>query len=152
MAMQSVICFLAICGLVDESYLTWTAEQVATDKLPASVGRRLSQAELDALRKSEPRLPYSDLTTGVRLDDGSLWIGATRGLLHLMPSEPRWRLFHSRRWLPDDRILELAVTADQGVFVRTPAGGASTSVKPPWNKRSPKLNPTCAVGTSSMAW
>jgi hypothetical protein len=90
--------------------------------LPPSAGKRLTQAELASLSTSTPLLPYRDLTVGVRLADGSLWVGAKGGLLYRAPEAKSWRLFHSRRWLPDDHVLNLSVSHDGSVLVQTPAG------------------------------
>jgi hypothetical protein len=90
--------------------------------LPATAGQRLTADELTALARGKPVTPYAELTAGVRAADGTLWVASPRGLMQLAPHQSRWRLFHTRRWLPDDRVLDLAVAADGSVWVRTPAG------------------------------
>jgi len=100
----------------------WYAETIAAKTLPASEGRRLTAAELTGIRDSKPQIPFRDVTTGIRLADGSLWVGTQNGLCLLGGNQDEWRLFHSRRWLPDNRVLDLAVTSDGIVFVQTPAG------------------------------
>jgi len=90
--------------------------------LPASVGQRLTAGELAVLSKGKPVTPYADLTAGVRAADGTLWVASAHGLMQLAPRQERWRLFHSRRWLPDDRVLDLALAAEGSVWVRTPSG------------------------------
>ena len=89
---------------------------------PASVGTRLGADELKTLADGKPITPYAALTVGVRLEDGSLWVGSDGGLMHLAKGDARWRLFHSRRWLPDDKVRDLAVTAAGEVWVKTPQG------------------------------
>ncbi len=42
--------------------------------------------------------------------------------MRLEPGERRWRLFHSRRWLPADEVQDLAIDANGAVLVATPAG------------------------------
>jgi ligand-binding sensor domain-containing protein len=117
---------MLLCGVVPlavagEPYEAWFAETV-DQALPSSLGSRLSAEELTALVGGEPTLPFSDLAVGVRLADGTLWVGSSRGLMQLVPQGKRWRLFHSRRWLPDDRVLDIAVADDGAVLVKTPAG------------------------------
>src|SRR5205085_2324796 len=72
-------------------------------------------------RESQPVLPYRNLTAGWRLADGSLWVGCKGGLLFLDSSHTAWRVFHSRRWLPDNHVMDLSVTKD-GICVKTSAG------------------------------
>ena len=73
----------ALSGVHDERYLAWAAAPVAEAKLPASIGQRLSAAELAALGQAGPTLPFANLTVGVRAPDGSIWAGSPQGLLYL---------------------------------------------------------------------
>lgn len=107
-----------------EPFPDWRSESLGDRPLPDSIGRRLSAADLTALASGKPVTPFPDLTVAVRLEDGSLWAGSTRGLMHLAPGQDRWRLFHSRRWLPDNWVIDLTVAADGSVWVRTKAGTA----------------------------
>ena len=100
----------------------WVAETIQDKTLPRSEGKRLSAAELTALQGGHLLPPYSTLTVGVQVPDGALWVGSTQGMMLKDPREGRWRVFNSRRWLPDDRVQDLAVTADGAVYVQTPAG------------------------------
>ena len=109
----------ATAGEVFVNLVPQAAEETAW---PASVGTRLGAEELKTLAEGKPITPYAGLTVGVRLEDGSLWVGSDGGLMHLGKGDARWRLFHSRRWLPDDRVLDLAVTAEGEVWVKTPKG------------------------------
>lgn len=121
--MQSLL--LAWCllgGVSDQTYLTWVSEPVKEPALPASVGEKLSTNDLARLVDAKPPLPYTDVTSGVRLPDGALWVGAKRGLMFRAPQAPRWRLFHSRRWLPNDHVVDIAIDAAGAVWVKTPAG------------------------------
>jgi hypothetical protein len=98
--------------------------------LPASVGRRLTAGELAVVARGKPVTPYAELTAGIRTADGTLWVGSGGGLMQLVPGQKRWRLFHSRRWLPDDRVLDLAVAADGSIWVRTRAGTGRLLTRP----------------------
>jgi hypothetical protein len=121
--MLSLLCWLALCGTSDEAFAAWTAEAVRdAATLPATQGKRLSQTELDALREARPALPYRDLTAGIRLKDGGLWLGSRSGLLYRAAGAESWRVFHSRQWLPDDHILDVSIAHDGSAYVRTPAG------------------------------
>lgn len=120
--MTTLFCCLVLGAIVDAPYPAWTADTPALPALPQSIGTRLSTAELSALRAGQPPLSFQEATVGIRLPDGTLWIGMDRGLARRGPDEPRWQLFHSRRWLPDDRIQDLVVTADRTVLIKTAAG------------------------------
>ncbi|HEV3204805.1 MAG TPA: hypothetical protein VGY77_10495, partial [Gemmataceae bacterium] len=100
----------------------WYAETVAEKTLPPSEGIRLTPPELTAIRDGKPAVPFRDVTTGIRLTDGSMWVGTGGGLCFLAKGRDHWRLFHSRRWLPDNRVQDLAVTPQGIVFVQTPGG------------------------------
>jgi len=117
-----LLCCLALAGAHDEKYLAWVAEPAAVSALPASTGQRLSAGELKALVDGQPVLPYTDVTAGIRTKDGAAWAGCPHGLLYLAPGATRWRVFHSRRWLPADDVQDLAITAAGEVLVKTPAG------------------------------
>jgi hypothetical protein len=120
--MSLLFCCLAVIGQVDEPYPIWFAETIKEARLPPSIGTRQTPAELAALRDGQPPPPYRDLTTGVRLADGTLWIGSKGGLLYRAPGKQDWRLLHSRRWLMDDHVVELGVAADNAVHVQTATG------------------------------
>jgi hypothetical protein len=77
---------------------------------------------LTALAGGKPIVPFADLRVGIRTGDGGVWSGSQRGLMYLAPGAERWQIFHSRRWLPDDNVQDLAVTDRGEVLVKTPAG------------------------------
>ena len=108
--MQALLCCLALAAVSDEKFLSWVAAKVDVATLPATSGQRLSAAELASLAGDKPTLPFADLTVAVRVKDGGLWAGSHRGLMYLAPGAARWRLFHSRRWLENDDVQDLAVT------------------------------------------
>lgn len=119
---QFILC-LVICLVVPESPVAmWVAETIQDKPLPRSEGKRLSAAELIALQRGHPLPPYPTLTIGVQLPDGALWVGGPRGVMRKDPREGRWRVFNSRRWLPNDLVRDIAVTVDGAVYVETPAG------------------------------
>lgn len=113
---------LLLAGMSDQPYLAWTTETVKETVLPATIGQKLSPNDLARLVDSKPRLPFHDLTCGIRLDDGSQWVGSKRGLMYRTPQMNRWRLFHSRRWLADDHVEDLSIDQSGTVWVKTPGG------------------------------
>jgi hypothetical protein len=121
-SMNIMLCCLALAGIHDEAYLEWVAKPMAETVLPASTGERLTAANLARLESAQPTLPFTDLSVGIRTADGTLWVGSKQGLMRLSPGESRWRVFHSRCWLPDNDVQDLAVTAEGDVVVKTPVG------------------------------
>lgn len=113
---------LAISGLSDTRHSEWESEPVRAMELPASLGQRLSEAELATLSTAQPLLPFPHPRVGLKLPDGTLWVGSAHGLMHRPAQSGRWRLFHSRRWLPADDVLDLAIPAEGVVVVKTSAG------------------------------
>ncbi len=103
-------------------YPMWSVQSVSAEAWPESVGEPLSRSDLWHLANCRPVPPYLSFTVGYRLDDGTLWVGSRDGLMLLTPGAQRWRLFHSRRWLPDDHVQALAVRGPADVWVRTPKG------------------------------
>lgn len=122
MILHLLVAGLAIAGIGDESYRYWAAEAQSATSLPASAGSKLSADELAKLAVGQPPMPYRDGTVGLRAADGTLWVGAPRGLMQLTPGAERWRLFHSRGWLPSDQVTGLAIDADGSLWVQTAAG------------------------------
>lgn len=116
-----------VAGASDETYRYWATETVAAPNLPASTAAKLSAAELAALAAQPPAMPYRDGAVGVRTKENVLWVGAPRGLMQLAPGATRWRLFHSRRWLPADDVTDISVADDGAVWVKTAAGTAKLS-------------------------
>ena len=113
---------LAAASAADEPYLAWRTENVDVSELPTTVGTPLDEDELAALARQDPLPPYGDATVGLRAPDGAIWLGSPRGLMRRVADEPRWRLFHSRRWLPDNHVQELAVDEHGAAWVQTPSG------------------------------
>ena len=109
-------------GEVDTQFQTLMPEHQPAGTLSAGVGQKLTQPELDAIRTGAPTPPFKDIHAGVKLPDGTLWIGSQRGLFTRKPSGARWRLFASRRWLLDDNVTDVSVDKDGVVSAQTPAG------------------------------
>lgn len=111
-----------LASIGDQPYLAWTTETVAANELPATIGELLTPNDLARLLDSGPKLPYADPTCGIRLPDGTLWVGSKRGLMYRAAQQSRWRLFHSRRWLPSNEVTAIAVDQRGAVWTQTPAG------------------------------
>jgi hypothetical protein len=68
------------------------------------------------------RPPWEPVTVAGRDHQGRLWIGTVQGLARW--TGKRWHAYHSRRWLPDDRVNDVAFDGEGAVWVAT-AGGAA---------------------------
>lgn len=120
--MNMLLLSVALWSASHDPYPTWVSEQVEGTEIPRGIGERLEVLELLDLPMEMPQLPFAELTAGVRLPNGDLWVGSRKGLMFLAKGAPRWRLFHSRRWLPDDHVKRISVT-DQGVIYVETLGG-----------------------------
>jgi hypothetical protein len=120
--LQLLVGWSLLAGVSDQLYLAWVSEVSKEAALPATVGEKLSPNDLARLADARPVLPYRELTCGVRLDDGATWVGSKQGVMYRTPQMGRWRLFHSRRWLPNNQVDDLAVDSTGTVWVKTPAG------------------------------
>ncbi len=120
--MSALLCCLVLVAAADDQFLSWSADRADVASLPSSVGRRLSAKELAKFVDGRPTLPFADVTVGLGADKLGTWIGSRDGLMFLPPGGDRWRVFHSRRWLPADDVEDLAIASDGTVYVQTPAG------------------------------
>ncbi|HEY2840399.1 MAG TPA: hypothetical protein VGJ26_14680, partial [Pirellulales bacterium] len=120
--MSALLCCLALMAANDEKYLAWVAEPADVAALPKSVGTPLSADDLAKLVRAEPTMPFDDAKSGVRAASGAIWVPCSRGVMYLAPGAARWRLFHSRAWLPADDVQGLSLAADGSVIVQTVAG------------------------------
>jgi hypothetical protein len=122
---QSLLVVTLLAGVADEPYFTWDSKPVKTNPRQGTVkpvGQRLSDADINKLVNESPIVPFRDVTVAVRLNDGTVWAGSKRGLMHLAPQSKRWKLFHSRRWLLDDNVVDLLVDSGTSAYVKTTAG------------------------------
>ncbi len=119
---QTLLCFVVILGVQDEPYVEWVPESTEQTALPDIKDQQRLRSELVVMANTQPPLPFTDITVGVRAADGGIWIGSHRGLMYLAPKAPRWRTFHSRRWLPADDVKGLALTESGDVLIETSSG------------------------------
>lgn len=68
----------------------------------------------------QTRLPATHVTCFVP-GDAELWVGTTQGLFRQTP-DGAVKYFASRRWLNDDRVLDMGKAPSGDLFVLTPAG------------------------------
>ncbi|NLY02800.1 MAG: hypothetical protein GXY83_42650 [Rhodopirellula sp.] len=129
--MSGLIALLAVLAVPVEPFDQWAPENHEATELPVCVGKRLAAESREALENGLPVTPYKGLTAAVQLDNGVVWAASHGGLMCLEPGADHWRLFHSRRWLPSDRVLDLAVARDGAVWAKTEAG-ICTLVKRRW--------------------
>jgi len=120
--MYVLVCCLALLTPPEDRFASWTAARAEATALPESTGRRLSNEALAKYMSDSPTLPFHAVTAGIDAGERGVWIASRHGLMHLAPGADRWRVFHSRRWLPDDHVEDLSVTGDGSVYVRTPGG------------------------------
>ncbi len=72
-------------------------------------------------------LPWHEITAIAPAPDGTVWLGTTRGLLHLLPNwddPPRstWEVRQGRRFVPHDHVHDVAVDTGGDVWVATEGG------------------------------
>jgi hypothetical protein len=67
-------------------------------------------------------LPWLPATCHARAASGQPWVGTSRGVCRWDGS--RWRVYHGRRWLPGDRVNDVALAADGSAYVATSGGVA----------------------------
>lgn len=121
--MHALLCCLTLLAASDEKYMTWVAEPAGVAAMPLeSTAQRLSPTEVSRLFDTPPALPFVSLTVGVRDREEGVWLGSRNGLMYLEQGAKRWRLFHSRRWLPDDDVQAISITQAGDVLVKTPEG------------------------------
>lgn len=70
-------------------------------------------------------LPVVDLTAIAIDPSGDLWIGSTHGLIHYRPNsaERRWFYRAGPRYLPDDRVHDVAIANDGRTIYAATGGG-----------------------------
>ena len=121
--MHALLIMSLLGGVTIEPYGQWESTLVksAARRSEKSVGRRLSTREISALVAAAPPIPFREVTVAVELRDGTIWAGSPRGLMR-RGKKSGWRLFHSRRWLLDDDVLNLRVVGNNSVYVLTKQG------------------------------
>lgn len=123
--MPFLLLLCALSGISDTTYQAWETSVVTPNPrraVPKPVGRKLSEAEIVKLTSEQPPIPFKEVTVAVRLTDGTVWAGSPRGLMRRGPKEPRWKLFHSRRWLSEDSVADLLVVSSHSCYVKNKSG------------------------------
>lgn len=101
-----------------------TAFAVSTAKDAIVVGTRDGYFFLDknfsAKGDVQRRLPWTDITT-IEEIDGRLWFGSTRGAF-VLNDDGKYSYYASKRWLPSDRVIDIAKGPDNSVLILTSHG------------------------------
>lgn len=72
-------------------------------------------------------IPYDDITAVERADDGSYWVGTTKGAIRY--DGRIWEYRQGPRWLPDDQVRSVAVMGNRAFFA-TAKGVGVIETKP----------------------
>ncbi len=125
-------CLLLAAAFLDEPFQEWTP----TAASPSSEAARtpLSPEEVAQLIANSPPLPFDNPTSGAKATTGAIWLAAPQGVMLLEPGAARWRLFHSRRWLPQGEVRSLQLDGADGVQVETTGGKGRLSQRA-WTPR-----------------
>jgi hypothetical protein len=113
---------LSLFTAAPDTFSSWTTTPSAISQLLESTGTPLTAEELSVLAAAEPRLPFADPTSGVRSATGETWVGSAQGVQFLPQDGTRWRVFHSRRWLPSDDVRGISLTESGDAVVQTAEG------------------------------
>jgi hypothetical protein len=73
-------------------------------------------------------MPYEDVLCVAHAPNGDVWGGTTEGAWRLRKGE--WRYFWGKRWLPGNRVNDIAFTEDGAVWLATDGGVAKIEEKP----------------------
>jgi len=89
------------------------------------VGTRTGYLQLNNKNPSQAtplitNLPWPEITC-IRTINGALWFGTTRGTFTSNPAGG-FKYYASRRWLPDDRVVDIAPGPDNSVLILTETG------------------------------
>lgn len=66
------------------------------------------------------KLPWTDITTVAEID-GNLWFGSTRGAF-MESADGKYNYYASKRWLPDDYVIDMTAGPGNSVLVLTEKG------------------------------
>lgn len=98
---------------------------LAADNQEVVIGTGDGYFRVDAATKKQKgevqkKLPWTDITAAEEID-GKLWFGSTRGAFMLKP-DGRFNYYASRRWLPSDKVIDIAKGPKNAVLVLTDKG------------------------------
>ncbi len=96
---------------------------IAPGVLAAATDNGLFRITADAAAPLPRRLPVTELTCIAVDAEGRLWIGSTRGAFRLDKTD-RIQYYAGKRWLPNDRVIDIFIDTRNDVYVLT-AGGLS---------------------------
>ena len=115
-----------------------------------------------ALFTGHEGLPYDDITTLSAGRGGEIWLGTQRGAIRF--DGHRWQYRMAPRWLPDNRVRDIAVAADGNTWLATAGGvglleGRPMTLAEKWHLRNRNREVPFAdtlwlreLGASSRRW
>lgn len=80
----------------------------------------LDGATMQQIGDMQRKLPWNELTS-VEEIDGKLWFGSSRGAF-MLRGDGKYNYYASRRWLPSDKVIDVAQGPDSSVLVLTEKG------------------------------
>lgn len=97
------------------------AVAVSKEEIKAATDQGLfTITEKSAVADSRP-LPWCDLTCITRDGDGRFWVGSKRGAFSIDP-DGELRYYAGRRWLQDDKVIDVHVDARNDVYILNRGG------------------------------
>jgi hypothetical protein len=96
----------------------------ARGRLQVATSDGLFEIAEGSVRADPAPLPVRDLTAIAKDSTGRLWVGSARGVVGIEADGSR-RYYAGRRWLPDDRVVDLAAGPDDNLHVLTRGGLSS---------------------------
>jgi hypothetical protein len=116
------------------SALAWEPIQLAPYPQKVRTFHALDDPQVPpALRGPAAPLPVGGVTAAAAASDGAVWLGTTQGLMRLdvaAPERDRRQFLAGRRYLPDDRVVQVVPDAAGGVWARTATGVSHLELRP----------------------
>lgn len=116
----ATIALLFAAAVAEERFIDWRREP-CTEAVASVAPAAKPIDNLPQLLAGTPPRPFAEIVTAATGPDGAIWLAAPQGVMRWNKGDDRWRLFHSRRWLPPGDVRNLRI-ADDGMIVETDAG------------------------------
>lgn len=125
---QTLFCVIVALGAPqDDEFMEWVSSPAEAVAIPQRREVRGRRSDLPSIVNSKPTPPFTDVTVSEKAADGGLWVGSHSGLMYLAPGASRWRVFHSKRWLPADDVKNISINEKGEILVATSAGAVKLS-------------------------
>lgn len=105
------------------SDLTCMALRESTNDLVIGTGDGYFSLDKETMKQKgevQRKLPWTELTTAKEVN-GNLWFGSTRGAF-MLKEDGKFNYYASRRWIPSDRVIDIAEGPDNTVLILTDTG------------------------------